>query len=154
MNFLWIEKGGQNGFMRKRSDLPVSTLYICTDERNGENRAGRAYCRLFPSAIKFRDLGELLVKADLMFDKAGYPQAYQESRSFASDEIRSVVYNPELHFSDEELREKQGRISTEYIIVSSRRRSGWQGIYIDSQGNDSEFISEIELLQQISGQTK
>ena len=55
MNFLWREKGGQNGFMRKRSDLPVSTLYICTDERNGENWAGRAYCRLFPSAIKFRD---------------------------------------------------------------------------------------------------
>ena len=149
MNFLWNRKGGQNGFMKKRSDLPVSTLYICTDEIHGENRAGRAYCRLFPEVIPFRDLGELLVKADLMFDKAGYPQAYQESRSFVSSDIRCVVYTPKLYFGDQELWEKQGKISTEYIIVRSRRRSGWQGVYIDSMGNTSEFISEIGLLKQL-----
>lgn len=137
--------------MRNRSDLPVSTLLVCTDEINGDNRAGRTYCRLFPKAVHFRDLGELLVKADFMFDKAGYPQAYQESGSFVSHELRSIVYDPKLYFTSEELWENQGKISTEYIIVRSRRRSGWQGVYIDSLGRSSEFISEIDLLKKISG---
>lgn len=114
--------------MRNRHELPVSTLWICTDEIDGDNRAGRVYCRLFPDGICFRDLGELLVIADIMFDRAGYPQAYQENRSFVSDNIRGAVYIPELYFTNEELQEKQGKILTEYIIVKSRRRSGWQDI--------------------------
>ena len=139
--------------MRKGRELPVSTLWICTDEINGDNRAGRAYCRLFPESICFRDLGELLVRADIMFDRAGYPQAYQESGSFVSDNIRGAVYTPELYFTNKELQDKQGKISTEYIIVKSRRRSGWQGTYIDNHEKQSDFISEIELLKKISRHT-
>lgn len=137
--------------MTDRNNLPVSTLRICIDEKRDGNKEGRAYCRLFPKCIHFKDLAELLLKADKMFDKAGVPQAYQQSSSFAKKKKGQTVYTPDIYFTEIQLQQKQGKISTEYIVVRSRCKSGWQGIYIDHVGRFFEFISEMELLKYMTG---
>lgn len=136
-----------DGRMTRKNNLPVSTLLICTDETKEKNRQGRAYCRLFRECVYFWDLGELLLKADKMFDEVGYPQAYQQSASFAKKGAHPAVYIPDLYFSETEFQKKQGKISTEYVIIKSRRKSGWQGTYINCKGEPVDFISEMELLR-------
>lgn len=154
MIFLWKAKEVLHEGMREMDYIPVSTLWICTDEITGENRAGRAYCKLFSDCIYFHDLWELLLKADEKFDEAGHPQAFQQSGSFRKKKpYGAAVYSPRLYLTDEEIRDKRGNISTACVIVKSRRRSGWQGIYIDSRGRPVNFISEMELLRCMSMQT-
>lgn len=136
--------------MKEKDNFPVSTIKICTDELNGTDRSGRAYCRLFEECIYFRDQAELLLKADKLFDEAGYPQAYYRSRSFGRARPRETIYIPRLHFDEAYLKQQEGKAATEYVIVLSRRQSGWQGTYIDSRGRPSDFISEIELLKCMS----
>lgn len=144
---LWNEKEVDVGQMLRKNNLPISTLLLCTDETSGENRQGRAYCRLFHKCVHFLDLGELLLKADTMFDRAGFPQAYQQCASFTKKERHRAVYSPQLYFTESDLQKQKGKISTEYIIIRSRRKSGWQGTYIDCRGEPSDFISEMELLE-------
>lgn len=136
--------------MRERGNFPVSTIKICTDELKGTDRSGRAYCRLFEECIYFRNQAELLLKADKLFDEAGYPQAFQRSRSFGRARPRETIYIPRLYFDETYLQQQEGKAATEYVIVHSRRQSGWQGTYIDSRGRPSDFISEIELLKCMS----
>ena len=136
--------------MRERNKLPVSTIKVCTDESGDAGRSGRAYCRLFEECIYFRDQAELLLKADRLFDKAGFPQAFQQSRSFGRARSPETIYIPRIYFDETYLHQQEGKVSTEYVIVQSRMRSGWQGIYIDRKGETADFISEIELLKYMS----
>lgn len=139
--------------MKEMIYIPASTLWICMDQITEENSRGRAYCKLFEDCICFADLAEFLLEADRRFDQAGYPQAFQQKQSFGGfrkNKVTGGVRNPRLYLTDQELKSKQGSISTACIVVESRRHSGWQGIYIDSRGKPVRFTSEIELLRKMS----
>lgn len=131
-------------------NLPSSTLRVCTDRNTGHNKMGRAYCKLFPQCIQFQDLGELLLKADELFDEAGHPQAFCQGGTFYKPRLKGANANPKLYWTEEGLEEKKGEVSTSHIIVYSRRRAGWQGIYLDCRGRPKSFESEIELLKHMS----
>lgn len=133
--------------MVKDYDFPAATLRICIDDEKKENKKGRVYCRLFQECLYFEDLGQLLVKADRMFDEVGFPQAYHRSGSFTFQKNSKIICSPNLYLTEKELQQKKGEVSTVYIIIRSRRRSGWQGTYIDCRGEPSDFISEMELLE-------
>ena len=61
--------------------FPVNGLRICVDA-GGEDVTGRVYTPLLEDGMAFAGLQEMFLKADRIFDKAGYPEAMQQKRTF------------------------------------------------------------------------
>lgn len=49
--------------------------------------------------------------------------------------------------TDQELRAFRGKIYTADIIVTTRRRCGWQGMFSEESGRQEPFGSEMQLLE-------
>ena len=64
-----------------RQDYPANGFRICVDTEE-QDMAGRIYSLLVPEAITYSGWNELFLKMDAVFDQVGYPQAFQEKRSF------------------------------------------------------------------------
>ena len=64
-----------------RQDYPANGFRICVDTEE-QDMAGRIYSLLAPEVITYSGWNELFLKMDAIFDRVGYPQAFQEKRSF------------------------------------------------------------------------
>ena len=64
-----------------RQDYPANGFRICVDTEE-QDMAGRIYSLLAPEVINYSGWNELFLKMDAIFDRVGYPQAFQEKRSF------------------------------------------------------------------------
>ena len=60
---------------------PINGIRVCID-REGETRAGRFYSKMMEMEIRFESSNQMLLKADRLFDRCGYPQRFMEARSF------------------------------------------------------------------------
>ena len=127
---------------------PVNGIRVCID-REGETLAGRFYSKMMEMEIRFESSNQMLLKADRLFDRCGYPQRFMEARSFQKKaEITSRYQAPKSVISDEAILEKQGACCTVDVIVQSRRKAGWQGIVCQPDGRMIDrFESELELLK-------
>lgn len=106
--------------------------------------------------IRFESSNQMLLKADRLFDRCGYPQRFMEARSFQKKaEITSRYQAPKSVISDEAILEKQGACCTVDVIVQSRRKAGWQGIVCQPDGRMiDQFESELELLRLLTKEVK
>lgn len=133
--------------------LRVNTLRLCIDSY-GCDIQGRFYSRMSGSAVSFESCGELLLRADMLFDESGYPQPFQEKRSFTKEKKRcKYCASPRELCSEEEILKQKGEFCTMDVTVWSRRRAGWQGSILYPDGTFiSGFQNEMELLQKMCGE--
>lgn len=127
---------------------PVNAFRICADKVD-DDIAGRAFCPLTAECIIFSGMGELLVKMDELFDRVGYPQAFQNKRSFDNDKERSNLYRgiPERERTALDMVSQFGEQTTFDVMVMSRKNTSWQGSVYQVDGTFiAEFDGEIELL--------
>lgn len=129
----------------------MNALRICIDEKKDIYFQGRAYTRLSKDEIKFQDLSSLLIEVDKIFDEAGYPQAFQEKRSFQKEHSRSFFsMNPGSEKDIDEILNQKGVIATFDVIVISRRHSTWQGevygLQREKLGSFEGAITMIDIL--------
>ena len=128
--------------------FPMNMVRLCID-KYGVDIAGRVYSKLSPEPLIFDGCGEMLLRMDDMFEKSGYPQSFQEKRSFRKEDRRGGRRNlPEDLLADEELEKQSGDCGTFEILVQSRMRTGWQGLLMHTDRTlITRFRSEIELLE-------
>lgn len=127
---------------------PPNAFRICADEI-GEDVKGRVFSPLQTEEISFGGMTELLVKMDELFDKVGYPQAFQDKRSFDVSKESGNLYRgiPESRREPVSIIEKSGLCRTFDVLVHSRKNTSWQGEVYDEKGLFLDgFDGEIALL--------
>lgn len=139
----------QKGIFMEQNEnrvYPISAVRVCIDEC-GDGIKGRIYSKMRETPLVFRNCSELLLRTDEFFDECGYPQRFQEKRSFRRSEPTGYYARPQIRLSDSEVLKQKGECRTMDILVRSRRRSGWQGMVMAGDGKPNrEFQSEMELL--------
>lgn len=128
--------------------IPPNLLRICVDQTEAYSASGRVYCKLAEGELKFQSCEDLILGADELFDRVGFPQAFQQRRTFRKkkDEIQSYTAKPITFYTDEEIIAKRGKVKTIEVIVETRRSTSWQGIIRDSEGR---YIADFEDALQI-----
>lgn len=127
---------------------PPNAFRICVDVIE-EDISGRIYSPLSPDAIAFISIGEILVKMDELFDRCGYPQAFQDKRSFDGAKGQDNLYRglPKTEQNTDDILNRSGKEGTFDLMVKSRQNTSWQGTLYDEDGNVlKEFDGEVELL--------
>ena len=131
-----------------RQDYPANGFRICVDTEE-HDIAGRLYSVLAPKEIPYNGWNELFLKMDEVFDRAGYPQAFQEKRSF-KEKVQAKTYqgSPKLLQAEEKVVGAHGALWTVDVVVTSRRDASWQGIVYDLQKNElGQFDGELGLMK-------
>ena len=137
-----------------RRIFPANGIRICVDEYHERDLSGRIYSKLMPQPLVFQNCGEMLLKADSMFDEKGYPQAFQRKRTFSEKKgCRNYCARPPEFLTDRYIQEKEGRRGTFDVIVHTRKKAGWQGYFrnVSDSGKTVEFRSELEMLKLLDG---
>lgn len=139
--------------MREENNCyPVNGIRVCIDK--SENIIeGRAFSPLKEGCIAFCGVEELLLKIDRVFDENGYPQAFQEKRSFREGAGKQAGYRGIPHPVAEEktIVGQQGEKATYDIVVDSRRNTSWQGSVYGADGcRIGDFSGELELLKYLA----
>jgi len=135
---------------------PMNAFRICADII-GEDVEGHVFSPLKAESIPFRGMGELLVKMDELFDRVGYPQAFQDKRSFDKDKERVNLYRgiPEGELKPADIISKSGKVRTFDVMVNSRKNTSWQGSVQTQEGTSlGDFDGEIALLAIILDNSK
>ena len=137
---------------QSHSYYPLNSFRICVDSI--ENcMMGRAFSPLKKEEISFSELGELVIKMDELFDFMGYPQAFQDKRSFVTKKNQWNLYKgiPKSVLEQNAIFDKKGILITLDILVITRKNSSWQGEIYDEEGNFiHQFTGEVDLLNEIS----
>lgn len=130
----------------------VNMFRVCIDTCQGDI-SGCAHSPICEREVAFTGIGELLLKMDKLFDSIGYPQAFQNKRSFEEGKNPENLYRgiPKPIRKNEDILEKRGLLCTYDIAVESRRNTSWQGIIYDVEGKEAgRFNGEVELLEQLA----
>ena len=130
---------------------PLNAFRICADKVD-DDVEGRVFSPLKAESITFSGMGNMLVKMDELFDKVGYPQAFQDKRSFDEGKERANLYRgiPDGELLPEIILAQAGQHKTFDVLVSSRKNTSWQGELYDVDGTFlNSFDGEIELLSSI-----
>ncbi|MBQ8038441.1 MAG: hypothetical protein IJ274_00955 [Lachnospiraceae bacterium] len=130
---------------------PLNAFRICAD-RIDDDVEGRVFSPLKPDVIRFSGMTGLLVKMDELFDRVGYPQAFQDKRSFDGIKEHTNLYRgiPEGEMSPALILEQTGEQKTFDVLVISRKNTSWQGeLYNEDNAFLKSFNGEIELLESI-----
>lgn len=136
---------------KQKGGYPVNWFRVCVDSC-GPVIAGRVISPMCKEEIGFVGLGEMVLRMDKLFDNMGYPQAFQDKRSFEKVQCGGNVYRgiPEPVFSTEVLRQSSGMVCTYDISVESRRNTSWQGVLWDINGERlADFNGEVQLLDHL-----
>lgn len=135
--------------MFRRKTYPINGVRICIDNQS-EALWGRVYSQLFPELIPFEGINELLLKVDNLYDEVGYPQSFQEKRSFKKSESHLNQYKgmPKSLLAIDKILNEKGAFKTFDIVVITRRNASWQG-YIQEVDSDkrNKFSGEMELIR-------
>ena len=127
-----------------------STLRFCVDTICDGTIRGRVFSRRFTRAVPFSDLITLILWLDKVFDRQGFPQAFQRSRTFLHNEtdLDCIADDPTGGVTGEYVLSQRGNVLTFDVTVISRRNTNWQGtvLWLDS-GEQCEFSGIIELLR-------
>ena len=149
-------QGSRKRFQRKfNNTYPVNSIRVCVDAVYDGNLSGRFYSKMNSDPVSFHSIAKLLLGADKLFDLRGYPQNFEEKRSFTKQKVWTGKYSvPPVLLDDETVLKQRGLLFTFDILVQSRHRAGWQGIVVSLDGEAVEFQSELELLGCIDTETK
>ncbi len=131
-----------------RQDYPANGFRICVDTEE-QDMAGRIYSLLVSEAITYSGWNELFLKMDAVFDQVGYPQAFQEKRSFTGGtKAASYQGSPKRLQTQEAVTHERGQLWTVDVVVISRRDASWQGIVYDLDRQElGQFDGELGLMK-------
>lgn len=136
--------------MDRQENYMANSLRLCIDCYKNSCMCGYAYSPLQEDPIEFRDIMELIAKADKLFDERGYPQSYQNKRVFSRKSQSNPIsfsLHPEIHRKAEYIVNQRGRLATFDVQVFSRRNTTWQGkICANADGTCMNFRSDLELI--------
>lgn len=135
--------------MAEKKIYPPNGFRVCVDSRE-DDISGLVYSPLKECPISYTGFNELMLKMDQVFDKSGYPQAFQVKRSFLQSKKNPAPYHGVPKVSSETLQifEKAGKLFTVDVVVKTRRNTSWQGNVYSTDGTKlGSFESDIELLQ-------
>lgn len=135
-----------------RRFYPVNMFRVCIDTYRGDV-SGWAYSPMCEDGVAFSGIGELLLKMDKLFDSIGYPQAFQNKRSFEEGKPLGNLYRgiPKPVRKNEDILDKCGKLCTYDVAVESRHNTSWQGTVYDTEGRDvGRFDGEVELLEKLT----
>ncbi len=128
----------------------MNALRVCIDEENGDLK-GRIYSKMSAKPLRFYNCTEMFLVADQLFDECGYPQTFQEKRSFQNERSAGHYARPKVRLEDKEVMKQSGICRTVDVLVRSRRRAGWQGVLSCGDAQPPmEFQSEMELLKYLA----
>lgn len=133
---------------KDRQIFPANMIRLCIDGYD-EDIKGRIYSKMNEEPVAFENCCEMLMKADEIFERIGYPQAYCKSRSFGRKTAKEHYSLPgEPLIKDEELQKQKGQLCTLDVLIRSRRQASWQGIVRSVQDSlTQEFYCGMELLR-------
>lgn len=127
-----------------------SSLRFCIDAVCDEAVSGRVFSRRFTRAVSFSDLIALILQLDKVFDRQGFPQAFQRTRTFLRSDADAdyIAGDASCGVSEEFILAQRGDVITFDVTVVSRRNANWQGTvcWVDS-GERQEFSGVMELLR-------
>lgn len=128
-------------------------LCLCADSA-GIGETYRLYHCYAREPAKFSEIGELLLKADEIFDETQYPQASTESRTFDRRQEK-ITPRPAAReriklMSENEVTSQRGDKATFVVHVQYRQNATWQGSVVWAEKNKTQrFRSALELLKLI-----
>lgn len=137
--------------MEKRTVIPLNGVRICIDEKDPAI-LGVAYSPLSKDPIHFTDIGQLIILLDALFDKAGYPQSFQDKRSFNKDSAHDNRYSgrPSPKLDPAATASFKGNLASFTLIVNSRRNSSWQGMLLSGEDEIiGSFDGDMDLMKLI-----
>ena len=136
----------------KLSYYPLNSFRVCIDSIDPDVK-GNAYSPLQKEEVTFNGVGELIIKMDQLFDAIGYPQGFQDKRSFGRKKEYWNLHKgiPQYTLDQKSILEKSGILKTMDIMVKSRKNTSWQGEIYDDKGNYiSTFAGEVGLFNLIN----
>lgn len=134
----------------KEEEFPANEIRVCIDSY-GDDIGGRLYNRAQEEPIVFHRFDEMLLRADALLDRCGYPQAFQEKRDFVRKDRQAWEGTEPGGGVRREGVEHHGKLQTIDVLVRSRRQTNWQGWLIsEKDGEAVEFGSEMKLLEYIA----
>jgi hypothetical protein len=133
----------------------ISPFKVCVDLMDVEQISGRVYSQSLRSPVAFRDIADLLMQLDELFDQRNFPKAFQRARTFSEDKAVPAAEQgksePESDYMTADLVESmKGDAATFLISVSTRQNSTWQGWLDWMDGSPHRpFNSALELIRLI-----
>jgi hypothetical protein len=120
---------------------PINSFRLCIEGVDGDIY-GEIHSPAIKDPIPYSGVADILLKMDKLFDKMGYPQAFQRRRSFR-DQSKENSYKgiPKPVHTGGEVRAFRGKIGTYDIRVDSRRDSNWQGVVLNV---DHELVGRFQ----------
>lgn len=125
-------------------------IHICFDSFKDYQLQGKAYNSSQMEPIEFRDISDLVIQIDNLFNKNGKPLSFEEIRSFTKvKHTSSYQYKLPTYHNFQELQKYLGMAITVDIVVISRRKASWQGILF-YEGREVNFNDVLELIKEIT----
>ena len=127
-------------------DYPGNMFRLCID--GTQELQGQVYTPLRKDPIPFVGV-EVVLELDKLFDATGFPQSFQDKRSFDEDSNKGNAYQgkPQLVLSQKEIESHYGKKATFDCFVKTRANASWQGTLYNIKGEEiGEFNGDVELL--------
>lgn len=129
-----------------------SYLRFCINDARDHRFSGKLFSQRLLHPLEFNDLGSLVLFLEEVFDRQGFPQAFQSTRTFIASpsDLSLAAEDPSQGMSPAIVRAARGAVATFDVLVVSRRASSWQGSvdWLDG-GERQEFASFLELAHMI-----
>lgn len=144
---------------KSEGKFPMNAVRVCVDRYGGYDAAGRLYSKQISRGMEFYSIADLLLRTDRILDSGGWPQSFQEKRSFQGGKtgpppgqraggVPRAGRIPVALTEDEVIEEQRGRLETYDLIIQSRMHASWQGFVRDGTGRFlGAFESELQLMQ-------
>jgi hypothetical protein len=137
--------------MEESKYFPLNGLRLCIDAMADGEIEGTFLSPMDGRRVAFAGYQDFLVKADKLFDRYGYPQSFQEKRSFVKkkdQETAPYTGFPPAVIKAEDILLLRGRFSTYNVIVVARRNASWQGVLLGEDGAKiGVYDGEIQLIR-------
>lgn len=136
--------------MSLKLNYSSSAFHICVDEVHDHYISGRIASQRLTEPVPFSDVNQLLYQLDAAMDSQQYPKAFQQIRSFNTenphDELPLAMCEDEMMPCDD-ISVMNGTVSTFKLQVTLRKNASWQG-FIDwmDKSPRQEFNSTLEFL--------
>lgn len=124
-------------------------LLVCVDVMKDNQIKGRVFSSWLREAIRFNDIGHLLMQMEDLFDRQDYPKAFQRKRTFGEKSESKRPIPTESSCVDEawELDQK-GQVFSFEVYVTARQNTTWQGWVDWLDGSPRQhFESALELIR-------
>ena len=103
-------------------------VVLCMDRRHGYELTGRLFHSYRETPEAFRDLGQMTLLMEKLYDELQFPFPGNSERSFISENKPYPQRKERTKImTDEQLLQKHGDIGTFIVRVQHRQNSSWQG---------------------------